>query len=105
MVTPRAAQPLETKVREETAGFVRRIGALSDEPGARNALLKQTVRELAGRLLIEFGDHYALAQELEIASRLAWCGPDAVRAAAHKEAPAALPANRGARSRREPRSS
>jgi hypothetical protein len=105
MVTRTPGQPLEAKVREETAGFVRRIGALSDEPGARSALLRHTVHEVAAHLLAEFGDHYALAQQLEIAGRLAWCGPDAVRAATHGKPPAALPANRGARPRREAGSS
>ncbi len=102
---PRADQPLAIKVREETAEFVRRIGALSDEPGTRSALVKQTVREVAGHLLTEFGDHYALAEQLEIASRLAWCGPDAVHAATHSSPRDARPANHDARPRREPRGS
>jgi len=45
-------------------------------------VLASTVRELAVHLPAEFGDHYALARELEIVSKLAWRGPDAVRAAA-----------------------
>lgn len=43
-------------------------------------MLKQTVRQLAGRLLDEFGDHYALAEQFRILSELAWLGPDALRA-------------------------
>jgi hypothetical protein len=96
MVMRTADQPLETKVREETAEFVRRIGRLSDEPAVRSTLLSRAVHEIAAHLLVEFGDHYALAQQLEIASRLAWCGPDAVHAAARGKP---TTANRDARAR------
>jgi hypothetical protein len=99
---PGPSEPLAIKIREETAEFVRRIGALSDAPGVRSAVLERAVQEVAGHLLTEFGDHYALAQQLEIASRLAWCGPDAVHAAAPRSPADAGPANLRARRRREP---
>lgn len=74
------SQPIEQTIQEEAAEFVRRIGTLSDDPNARREMLKQTVRQLAGRLLDEFGDHYALAEQFRILSELAWLGPDALRA-------------------------
>jgi hypothetical protein len=44
-------------------------------------VLKTAVREVSWRLLDEFGDHYALAEQLEIMSELAWRGADAFWAA------------------------
>lgn len=77
---PAYARRIEQTVRTETAEFVRRIGTLSDDPDARQEVLKQTVRQVAGRLLEEFGDHYALAGQFRILSELAWLGPDALKA-------------------------
>ena len=57
-------------------------------------MLASTVRELAVHLPAEFGDHYALARELEIVSKLAWRGPDAVRAAAAGSPAPRLPSRR-----------
>lgn len=73
---------MEDEIRAAVADFVGRIGNLGDEPEARAAALRIAVRETSWRLFEEFGDHYALAEQLEIMSRLAWRGPDALRAAA-----------------------
>jgi RNA polymerase sigma-70 factor, ECF subfamily len=87
----RLVEPLETRIREETAEFVRRIGTLSDDPNRRPEVLEQTLRQLAGGLLDAFGDHYALAVQFQLLSELAWRGPDALRAAQGSVAPASGP--------------
>lgn len=78
---------MEDEIRAAAAVFVSRIGHLSDDPEVRDAAVGIAVRELSWRLLEEFGDHYRLAEQLEISSRLAWWGPDALRAATIEAAP------------------
>ena len=68
---------MKDSIRAAAAAFACQIGSLSDDPDVRNTLLKMAVREVSWRLLDEFGDHYALAEQLEIMSELAWRGADA----------------------------
>lgn len=82
---------LEHSVREAAAAFVRQIGSLSHEPEVRDSLLKTAVHEVAWQLLDEFRDHYRLAEQLEIMSRLAGLGPEAFRAAGLAEHPFDFP--------------
>lgn len=64
------------------AGALARVAAnTSDDPEVRAAALRTAVREVSWRLFDEFGDHCRLAEELEIMSRLAWWGPEALRGA------------------------
>lgn len=72
---------LEHSVRKAAVAFVRQIGNLSHQPEVRDSLLKTAVHEVAWQLLDEFGDHYRLAEQLEIMSRLAGLGPEAFHAA------------------------
>jgi hypothetical protein len=72
---------VKDSVREAAAAFACQIGSLSDDPALRDTLLKTAVREVSWRLLDEFGDHCALAEQLQIMSELAWRGADAFWAA------------------------
>jgi len=83
---------MEEEIRAAAAEFAGRIGRLSDEPEARAAALKIAVRETSRRLFEEFGDHGALAEQLDIMSRLAWWGPDALRAAGGRDTAEPRPA-------------
>ena len=71
---------LEHSVHEAAAAFVRQIGSLSHEPEVRDILLKTAVHEVPAAAR-RFGDHYRLAEQLEIMSRLAGLGPEAFHAA------------------------
>lgn len=79
---------VKDSVREAAAAFACQIGSLSNDPDVRDTLLKTAVREVSWRLLDEFGDHYALAEQLQIMSELAWRGADAFWAAGIANTPA-----------------